>query len=68
MVSAVRLVELLLVPVFVLRILISTERTVLTALNSEVEALHRTVHSCDGSAQRWLSWSCGIKLKFVGVI
>jgi len=67
-VSAIRLAELLLASLFVLGILISTERTSLTALNSEVEALHRTARSRDGSAQRWLLWSCGIKLIFIRVI
>lgn len=47
MVAAVRLAELLLAPVFVSRILISAGRTVLTVLNSEVEALHRAAHSRD---------------------
>lgn len=68
MVSAIRLAELLLAPVFVSRILISTERTGLTAFNLEVEALHRTAGSHDGGAQSWLLWSCGIKLEFVSVI
>lgn len=68
MVSAVGLAELLLAPVLVSRILISTGRAVKAALSLEVEALQRTAHSYDRSAWRWLSWSSGIKLKFVRVI